>query len=168
MIAVVLGLARRVPILVWVVVVALAWGAYQRHNAKAATNKLRDAEVIALKDERDTALRNAAIYQGRIEAQQGEINAAQAAASAAQRDRQSALDANGRLQRAAVNLKASAAARDTATPGSCAATTDAARVFADVLGRVAEAGGRMAAIADDRGRAGAACERLYESLQVRP
>jgi hypothetical protein len=37
-------------------------------------------------------------------------------------------------------------------------------VLADVLGRLEEAGRRLAATADERGIAGAACERSYDSL----
>jgi hypothetical protein len=38
-------------------------------------------------------------------------------------------------------------------------------VLADVLGRLEAAGRELAAIADARGAAGAACERAYEALR---
>jgi hypothetical protein len=37
-------------------------------------------------------------------------------------------------------------------------------VLADVFGRLEEAGRRYAALADERGTAGAACERAYDAL----
>ena len=43
----VLGILRGVPILVWVVVACLAWGGYQRHNAKAQTAARAQAEQAA-------------------------------------------------------------------------------------------------------------------------
>lgn len=42
---------------------------------------------------------------------------------------------------------------------------DAARVRADVLGRVGEAAQLYAAVADDRGIAGTACEKSYEAVK---
>ncbi len=44
------------------------------------------------------------------------------------------------------------------------AAEDAARVRADVFGRVGEAAQLYAGVADERGVAGAACERTYDSL----
>lgn len=44
------------------------------------------------------------------------------------------------------------------------AAEDAARMRADVFGRVGEAAQLYAAIADDRGIAGSACEKSYDSL----
>lgn len=46
--------------------------------------------------------------------------------------------------------------------------TSPATVLADVLGRLEEAGRELAAIADARGTAGAACERAYLALLTKP
>jgi hypothetical protein len=51
-----------------------------------------------------------------------------------------------------------------ATPGGQAAT-GAGPVLADVLGRLEEAGRRLAATADERGAAGRACEASYDALK---
>lgn len=45
------------------------------------------------------------------------------------------------------------------------AAEDAARVRADVFGRVGEAAQLYAGVADERGVAGAACERAYDSVK---
>lgn len=53
---------------------------------------------------------------------------------------------------------------DPATAPSSPPTPSAAAVLADVLGRLEEAGRELAAVADARGTAGAACQRAYQWL----
>lgn len=73
------------------------------------------------------------------------------------------------LRHRATQLAASAIATCPATadtpsaPGGPPASHPAA-MLADVLGRLEEAGRELAAVADARGGAGAACERAYEAL----
>ena len=53
---------------------------------------------------------------------------------------------------------------DPAPTPSSPPTPSPATVLADVLGRLEEAGRELAAVADARGRTGAACERAYQAL----
>jgi hypothetical protein len=77
------------------------------------------------------------------------------AAAAAASLRDAARAAAARCGRPAIHPAAAASSAPVADPGL---------VLADVLGRMDEAGRAMAAEADRRGIAGAACERIYDSL----
>jgi len=91
------------------------------------------------------------------------IAAAHAAASAADA-------ARDRMQLAAQQAAAAARRRGSgshpAAAGSGAAASDPIGVLADVLGRADAAAGVYAAIADQRGLRGQACERAYEALRA--
>ena len=56
---------------------------------------------------------------------------------------------------------------DPATTAGSAPAADAAAVLADVLGGLESAARELAAIADERGTAGAACERTYHALTAK-
>ncbi len=88
------------------------------------------------------------------------LAAADSAASAAVSSRDRLLE---RLQAIA---SAGRRARQNPAPASGGASApDAIGVLADVLGRADAAAGFMAAVADQRGLRGEACERAYESLR---
>ena len=81
-----------------------------------------------------------------------------------------------RAARAADGLRAAAQAAARACRGAGegaaaaeggASAADAGLVFADVLGGMDARGRELAALADERGAAGAACERAHESLTTR-
>lgn len=69
-----------------------------------------------------------------------------------------------RVRAAAVAASCAAPAEATAAAGGQAAAGPGA-VLADVLGRLEEAGRELAAVADARGAAGAACERAYDAIE---
>jgi hypothetical protein len=69
-----------------------------------------------------------------------------------------------RHRAAAVAARCAATAEAAAAPGS-QATTEPGAVLSDVLGRLEAAGRHLAAVADARGAAGAACERAYDALR---
>lgn len=72
----------------------------------------------------------------------------------------------GLRQRAAAAVAARCEApRDPASPVDRPAANDAGVVLADVLGRLEETARRLAALADERGTAGEACERAYDALK---
>lgn len=100
-----------------------------------------------------------------VETQAQEIAAAQQAAALA---RTAAVAAGQRMlsatQAAAERARAQCADSSTATAGQTA-DDDPIGVLADVLGRADEAAGIMGALADERGLAGRACERLYDSAR---
>jgi hypothetical protein len=70
----------------------------------------------------------------------------------------------GLRQRAATVAARCEAPRDPAAAVDRPAANDAGVVLADVLGRLEETARRLAALADERGTAGDACERAYDAL----
>jgi hypothetical protein len=133
-------------------------------RAEVAANRQAQAESAQL---RERAARSE--EQRRAAAQQEITDAATLRARVRETDRSAADAAGGGLRVRAAEFAASAGsgAVDTGAAAQCAAASDAARVLAELLGRVESAGRRMAAIADERGDAGQACERSYEALSKR-
>jgi hypothetical protein len=89
---------------------------------------------------------------------------------AANADAARARDAADILRQRAEVIGAQCAARSDAGPSATTAAAGQAAaspgtVLADVLGRLAQTAGELAAIADVRGAAGAACEKAYEALR---
>ncbi len=146
-----LALLRLVPVWIWLAAAVLGYTAWQKHRADAAQARLATA-AAQLRAEAETN-RRAAALQEIADAQvirARELGAARRRADAA---------GNG--------LRVSAAAFAASAPaaGECAATADRAGVLADLLGRVEEAGRRMAAVADERGAALDACVSSYDALR---
>lgn len=73
-----------------------------------------------------------------------------------------------RVRAAAVAARCDPAAADSGAASASPATDSPGLVLADVLGRLGEAGQHLAALADERGIAGSACERAYSSLTKDP
>ena len=145
---------RAVPVWVWFLLAALAWGGWQRHRATAAITEL--AEV------RETAMRNALVETTRrINAQVEVINDANQAKAKAQASAASAVAASGRLRQRADAIAAACSPSPTAAGP---AASSPGYLLADMLGRMDAAGRELAAIADERGIAGATCERAYKAL----
>lgn len=159
------GLAGRVPFLAWAVIVALAWGGWNHHAASSARTAAaalaqRDAaerEATALADQSETARR----LNKQSEATHDAENKAAAAVAAAA----AAVDAAGRLRVRLAAAQASDRRSDPATACRSAPAASGAVVPADLFWRVVDRAGRLAAIADERGIAGEACERAYGALK---
>jgi hypothetical protein len=88
-------------------------------------------------------------------------------------DADAAAAAGGRLRKRVADLLAARggqAGPDQPIAGDSAPAEDAARVLADVLGRCVDRVRLLAVIADERGAAGGACERSYQTLidEVQP
>jgi hypothetical protein len=150
----ILSVLRAVPWWAYAIAACLAWGGWQRHRATAAITEL--AEV------REAAMRAALVETTRrINAQVEVIHEAQTAKAKAQASAASAAAASVRLRQRADSIAASC------SPGPAAAGPAASSpgyLLADMLGRLDSAGRELAAIADERGIAGQACERAYKSL----
>lgn len=143
----ILGFLRGVPLLVWVVVAAVAWGGVQhlRASSKAAQlaqqrERAEQAEAANKRAFRVQEITDAATLQS-----QNRTVAVHRAATA-----------GDGLRIAAQALAASA------PTGNCKAAEDRIAVLANVLGLVESAGREMARIADERGDAGTACQRIAE------
>lgn len=147
-----------VPAWAWALLLALSWGGVQRHGATVAVQKERAAELQLAELRANAAQAAIDALAHQVATEQGAIHAAQADASRLAADRDAA-DASVRrlLGRVAA---ADRAAKAAAAAAGSASAPDGAGVCPDVLGRVAALGRRYAEIADRRGSAGRACERI--------
>jgi Protein of unknown function (DUF2514) len=156
----VLSFLKAIPFWVYLLVAVVAWGGYQRYQAKSAAAVYQKAQIDAAKateaalaeNIRETARRLA--EQTKV-TQDAETKLAKARAAAAAAD-----GAAGRLrQRLDAIRAASAPAGDPAVAG--ASTTDR---LADVLGQCADRYRAVAASADRAIIAGHSCEASYQAL----
>lgn len=149
-----------------------AESAEQRIRVTLATERAERAqEREKLTAEALAASEAARAVEARWREKQTEVQTyAQNQIRAANADAARARDAADILRQRAEVIGAQCAARSDAGPGAPATPTGAAAsspgtVLADVLGRLAQTAGELAAIADARGAAGAACEKAYGSLR---
>lgn len=160
----VLSILRGVPVLVWVVVACLAWGGYQRHNAKAQ-ERAKNAIIQQVAAEEAKALRaSIAESERRAKAHQEIASAAQAKIADLERSHAAVRAVSTRVRTAAVAVAASAAASNSAAAGGCQASDAAAGVLAELLGRAADRAEILANLADRSRAAGQACEAAYNAL----
>jgi hypothetical protein len=146
--------------------------AEQRAVAALATERAERAqEREKLVAEALASSEAARALEARWRAQHTEVQThAQNQIRAANADAARARDAADILRQRAEVIGAQCAARSDAGPGAPAAAAGQAAaspgtVLADVLGRLAQTAGELAAIADARGAAGTACEKAYEALR---
>lgn len=148
------SLFGRVPIWVWFVIAALAWGGYQRHRATVAVQELADV--------RESAYRTALIETTRRLTAQQEISYAAAASLAqARADAADAAVAAGRLRDAA---RAAGRRACPAVAGASPAASAPAVVLAELYDWADGRAGDLAAAVDAARIAGTACEQSYEAL----
>lgn len=160
----ILQFLRFVPMWAYVVIAALAFGAFQHRRAERAGAEL-------LRHQHETAtLRESAMHQALIEttrrlsAQQEAADAAERQARRARADSAAAAGAADRLRDHAARLAASAAACDPAAAAIGPAASAPAVVLADMLGFLEARGRELAAEADRRGIAGSECASRYDAL----
>ena len=162
------GLLGKIPLLVWALAAALAYGQVQKWSAERAGLKLKErlaAEAISREEE----LRRQLVEQDRVLKKQQEAAVlGQRARDAEQVARVGAERVVDELQRSARAAAARACAPSTAATADGAAGEAGATVLADVLGRLARAGGeRAAALGAARAR-GLECEARYDALTPPP
>jgi Flp pilus assembly protein TadB len=163
-IAALLGIARAVPWWLWAAAALLAWGGWQRHQATRAADTLRAAEAKAAAEQIKAAEAARLETERRWSAQKGIADAAHARSRVLARDAAGARADADRVRLAAQSLAASAAAGAAAAAVDCQATTGAARLLAELLGRAVDRAAVLADHADAARSAGQACERAYDSL----
>ena len=156
----------RLLIVLAIAAAILGWGAYQRHQVKASAAVALQAQQSLAKVQADAAKVAIDALAAQVSTQQKAVDEAQ---TNAEQNRVAAADAAGALQRlrqrlAAANAGGSAAV---ATAGASAPARAGPDLCADMLGRVGEAAGRIAATADQRRTAGKACERIADG-EVKP
>lgn len=155
----------------WVLALVLVAGAQQLRVAGAKVETAGAVSALANYktevSERDRRSTLAALQETkrRMQASEEEQQNAEQQLEAYRADVALAGAALERLQqRLAAAERRSREAGNTITAQLSAATEAEARVRADLLGRVGEAAGLYADIADDRGIRGTSCERHYDSL----
>jgi hypothetical protein len=165
-----------------VVASVFAWGSRREaegdragySRGKAEVQAVLDAERIGWAGERAAAAEAARLAaqasrleeQRRTAALQEAIDAAELVARRERADRVIADAASGQLRErlAAYVTAARFAARHPGLALGGPAAEDPAGVLADVLGRCETRVRQLAAVADERGRAGQLCERAYDAL----
>lgn len=156
----------------WVLALVLAVGVQQVRVLSAQSDAAQArTDLAAYRTEVSERDRRAALYviqenQRRQAATEKADAEAQEQLAVARSDAERAGSALERLQQrlaAAEQRSRDAGNAITAQLGQTA--EDAARVRAHVLGRVGEAAQLYAGVADERGIAGAACERAYDSVR---
>lgn len=105
--------------------------------------------------------------QRRAAATQEAAHAAEKQITEARADAVAAGDAAGRLRQraAAVAARSCSATGNSAAASASAPAADADLVYPELLGSALDEARRLAALADDRGIAGTACERAYDALK---
>lgn len=159
---IVLAILRGIPVWAWALAAVIGWGALQKHRADAAA-KREKAAALEQADARASAIHGALVQQTNVVRKQTEvIHDATEQARRARADADRAGDAERRLL-ARIGA-AGGGSTDPAAAGASAPAGDASAVPADLLGRCVGDLRRLAAIADERGIAGQACERAYDAL----
>lgn len=166
MLSAALDLVTRVPAWAWLLVAALAWGGWQRHQVRAAAADLAGQQAQAARAREVGLQASIAETERRLQAQDGVVQDAQAQLDQVRTARTAAdrVAIRLRAQLAAVG-KASAGATDPAAAGDCAAAEARAGVLAELLSRADDRAGSLAAVADAARIAGEACERSYDALK---
>ena len=169
--AVCVGLAATCGVLAWELNVAER--SEQRLRTTLATERAERAqEREKLMAEALATSEAARALEARWRAQHTEVQTdAQAKIRAAAADAARARSAADSLQRRAEVIAAQCAnpTRDSAAPAlGGEAAQDPGVVLANLLRGVAQAAGELAAVADARGTAGAACERAYDAIAAPP
>ena len=149
------------------------WGTYHRwqhHRADAAVVECKNASAVASALATEAALKQSTEYRATEQAwrdKQKEIaDEADKQLAHVRADAAIADAAAGRLSQrvAALVAQARAAAANPAAVSASAPAGDPAGMLAELQRRADEAAGIYARIADERGAAGAACEREYDAL----
>lgn len=158
-----LAILRAVPIWAWALAAVIGWGALQKHRAEAAVKREETAKLEQA-DARATAIHGALVQQTRVVNTQNEV--IHDATEQARRARTDADRAAAAERRMLERLRAAGgASTHPAAAGASAPAGETAGMHADLLGRCVSDLRRMAAIADERGIAGQACERSYDALK---
>lgn len=163
----VLAILRRVPAWLWVVLALLAWGGWQRHQARSIEREHTEA-VAAAAAEREAKLQaDAAETARRLHAQKEITDDARKKAQALAADAQRARDAEQRLRARLAAIAAHPGAGNPAPADGSPPASETSALLADMLGRCGARVRELAEYADAARAAGETCERSYEALTQR-
>ena len=161
-------LAGAVPWWLWVLVVVLAWGGWQRHQAKAAAETYTRAVAAAAAERETQLLADAAETARRLQAQKGATDAAKQKTAALAADMARARSNEQRLLEQLAAVQANPGPADSAAaPGSPPATATTG-MLADLLSKCVGRVRRLAEHLDASTTAGETCEASYDALTAKP
>jgi hypothetical protein len=156
----ILAFLRVIPFWVYIVAAVLAWGGYQRYQAKSAAAIYQKAQIDAAKATEAALADNIRETARRLAAQQ---KATQDAEAQIIKARAAAAGANAAADRLRDRLAAIRAAEPRASDPAASSASQTDRL-ADVLGECATRYREVAASADHAIIAGRACEASYQAL----
>lgn len=159
-----LAILRRVPVWAWVVLAVLAWGGWQRHQARSIERKHTQAVAEAAADREAKLQADAAETARRLAAQKVITDDARKKVQTLATDAARARSAEQRLRDRLAALTSNPGPADPSAADGGQAASQTTAVLADMLGRCGSRVRELAEYADAARTAGEACERAYESL----
>ncbi len=164
MLPIALNLARSVPLWAWALAALLAWGGWQRHQAKSTAAELITQQAQAAQAREAALQADITETQRRLQAQHGVTQDAQNQLDQVRAARTAADRVAARLRAQLAAGQAHRRPGDPAAAADCAAAEAGARVLTELLERADSRAGDLAAAADAARIAGSACERAYDAL----
>jgi hypothetical protein len=155
----ILGLLKSIPIWVWVVAAALAWGGWQRHSATATAAEFNKAKIEAAAEREKALAESIKETERRLVAQKEITQNADAQLIKAKASASAASAAATDLVRKLATIKAVAESLNTPTFESSQTS-----LLTDLLGSCVSEYRHVAQVADESIVAGKACEQSYNSL----
>ena len=159
------ALLCRVPLWAWALAAVLAWGAWNRHQARSVRAEFDQAKVAAAAERAASAAESAAESLRRRRVHQEITDAAQLKAAQLERSLAASADAGQRLRDRLAALDAQRCAGDPAAAGGGEAASAASDLRADVRRRLDQATDGVARFAERAAGAGQACEQSYDALK---
>lgn len=155
----ILGLLKSIPIWVWVVAAALAWGGWQRHSATATAEEFAKAKATAAAEREHALSESIKETERRLVAQKEITQNADTQLAKAKASASAASSAVTDLMRKLATIKAVAESLNTPTFESSQTS-----LLTDLLGSCVSEYRHVAQVADESIIAGQACEQSYTSL----
>lgn len=155
----------RVPLWAWALAALLAWGSWNRHQARSVRAEFDQAKAAAAAERAASQAEAATEHARRVRVQMEAVDAANLKAAALQRSLAASADAGRRLREELAAQQAKLCTGDPAVAGSREAAAAAADLHADVRRRLDEAADGIARFAEDAAIAGQACVESYGALK---
>lgn len=163
--AAVRALLGRVPLWAWVLAVVLAWGAWNRHQARSVRAEFDQAKVAAAAERAASAAEAAVESSRRRRVQQEAVDAANLKSAQLERSLAASADAGQRLRQRLAALDAQRCAGHPAAASGSPAASAAVDLRSELSRRLDEAADGVARFAERAAIAGEACERAYDALK---
>lgn len=159
------GLLGRVPVWAWVLAVVLAWGAWNRHQARSVRAEFDQAKVAAAAERAASAAEAAAESLRRRRAHQEITDAAHLKSAQLEASLAASADAGQRLRQRLAALDAQRCSGDPAAAGGGQAASAASDLRAELSRRLDQAADGVARFAERAAGAGETCEQSYDALR---